>query len=284
MQRFLQDIHFSFRGLLRSPGFSITAILTLALGIGAVTSIFSVVDSVLLKPFGFADPGRLVLLRERVAGIMENGGPDNPKHFLNWQSNATTFSGMALFQNGGHSLSSGTDHPEIVNGMQIQPNFFSVLGIHPMLGREFLPVEATKGHDNEVIITWTAWQRYFHGDPNAVGKTLRDSGTPVTVVGVLPRSFSFPHVAEIPGTGQNAAKPYEIFVPLVPNSQWMSDDADYNFVAIGRVRVGVSLARAQAELSTIQSAFDQAHHLTTNPQVMALPLITGVAVVGGVQK
>ena len=279
MHRFLQDIRFSFRNLRKTPGFALTAILTLALGIGAVTSIFSVVDSVLLKPFDFADPGRLVLFREQEQlGAMVNGGPINPKHFLTWQSGAKTFSGMALFQNGGHSLASETGHPEIVNGMNIQPNFFSVLGVHPMLGREFLPAEATKGHDREAIISWDAWQRYFNGDRNAVGGTLRDGGTPVTVVGVLPRDFSFPHIAEIPGTGsQGSAKPYEIFEPLVPNSMWESDDGDYNYLAIGRVRLGVRLERAQAELSTIQSAFDRTHKLTTNPQVLALPLITGVA-------
>ncbi|HET7347370.1 MAG TPA: ABC transporter permease [Acidobacteriaceae bacterium] len=279
MRRFLQDVRFSFRSLRKTPGFALTAILTLALGIGAVTSIFSVVDSVLLKPFDFADPSRLVLLREHEPlGVMLNGGPINPKHFLNWQSTAKTFSGMSLFQNSGHSLSTGTDHPEIVNGMDIEPNFFSVLGVHPVLGREFLPAEAAKGHDHEVIITWSAWQRYFHGDPGAIGKTLRDGGIPATVVGILPRSFSFPHISEIPGTGsQNDAKPYEVFEPLVPNGAWQRDDGDYNYLAIGRMRVGVPLERAQAELSTIQSAFDEAHHLTTNPQVAALPLITGVA-------
>lgn len=276
MQRFLQDLRFSFRSLRKTPGFALTAILTLALGIGAVTSIFSVVDSVLLKPFDFPDPGCLVLLRERVSGLMANGGPDNPKHFLNWQSISKTFSGMALFSNGGHSLSSGTDHPEIVNGMDIEPNFFSVLGVHPILGREFLPVEATKGHDREAIITWDAWQRYFHGDRGVVGKILRDGGTPVTVVGVLPRDFSFPHISEIPGTGESAGKPYEIFVPLVIRPD-QSVEGNYNYLAIGRVCVGLRLAQAQIELSTIQSAFNQAHKLTTNPQVMALPLITGVA-------
>ena len=278
MRRFFQDLRFSFRSLRKTPGFALTAVLTLALGIGAVTSIFSVVDSVLLRPFDFADPGRLVLLREsETLGAMINGGPVNPKHFLNWQSSAKTFSGMSIFQNSGHSLSSGTDHPEIVNGMDIQPNFFSVLGVHPVLGREFLPVEATKGHNREVIITWSAWQRYFHGNQAAVGKTLRDGGIPVTLVGVLPRNFSFPHISEIPGTGsQSAAKPYEIFSPLVPAQYWNSDDGDYNYLAIGRVRVGVPLERGQAELSTIQSAFNQAHKLTTNPRVSALPLITGV--------
>lgn len=277
MQRFLQDLRFSARTLRKTPGFALTAILTLALGIGAVTSIFSVVDSVLLKPFDFPDPGRLVMLRERVPEIAPGLLPDNPTHFLLWQSSAKTFSGMALFQNNAHSLSEGTGHPEIVSGLKIQPNFFSVLGVHPALGREFLPSEAKKGHDQEVILTWSAWQRYFHGDPRAIGKTLRDGGTPVKLVGVLPRDFNFPLVTELGRTLGQGAKPYEIFSPLDAGYNGWGDEGNYNFVAIGRMRVGITYAQAQAELSTIQSAYDQAKHLSTRPEAVVVPLIKAVA-------
>ena len=186
MQSFLQDLRFSARTLRKSPGFAITAILTLALGIGAVTSIFSVVNSVLLKPFAFASPDRLVMLREYEPELASSPLPDNPKHFLNWQSNTKTFSGISLIQNHAYSLSATTDHPEIVSGLDVEPNFFDVLGIHPVLGRSFLPIEATDGHDSEVILSWSAWQRYFHGDPVAIGQTLRAGGMPATVVGVMP--------------------------------------------------------------------------------------------------
>jgi predicted permease len=273
-----QDLRYSLRTLRKSPGFAVTAILTLALGIGAVTSIFSVVDSVLLKPFGFPDPGRLVMLREYEPGIPFDGLPDNAKHFLNWQNNAKTVSGMAIFQNGGFSLSAGTDHPEIVNGMRIAPNFFSVLGIHPALGRDFLPSETTHGHESEIILSWNAWQRYFHGDPGAIGRTLRDGGTPNTVVGVLPRGFSFPRVSEIPGTmSQNAAEPYDVFAPMVYDPNQLSDSGDFNYMAVARLRVGVSAAQAQSELNTIQSAFNQAKHLTDGASVIVLPLLQEVA-------
>lgn len=281
MASFAHDLRFSFRTLRKSPGFTATAILTLALGIGAVTSIFSVVNSVLLKPFLFPDPGRLVMLREREPGLTENGGPDNPRHFYNWQSNAQSLSGMAIFQNNSVSVAVGTGHPTIVSGLAVASNFFSVLGLQPVLGRSFQPAENVKGHDAVGILSWAAWQRYFHGDPGAIGRTMMDGGEPFTVVGILPRSFSFPRMSELRGSMiQNATEPYEIFRPLVIGSDQMSDSGDYNFMAIGRLRVGVSAQQAQTELTTIQAAFNQAKHIDVGPTVMAIPLLEEVA--GGV--
>jgi predicted permease len=281
MARLSQDLRFSFRTLRKSPGFAVTAILTLALGIGAVTSIFSVVNSVLLKPFVFPDPGRLVMLREYEPQLATGGGTDNPRHFYNWQSNDRLLSGMAIFQNDSLSIAVGTAHPAIVPGLAVASNFFSVLGVQPVLGRSFRPEENTEGHQYEGILTWAAWQRYFHGDPGAIGRTMTDGGQPFTVVGILPRDFSFPRVSEIPGTMmQNAAEPYEVFLPLTIGSDQMSDDGDYNFMTIGRLRVGVSVAQAQTELTTIQAGFNQAKHIATGPSVRAISLVDEVA--GGV--
>ena len=278
MPNFLHDLRFSARTLRKSPGFALTAILTLALGIGAVTSIFSVVNSVLLKPFAFPDPGRLVMLREYLPELASSPLPDNINHFLNWQANTKTFSGVSLLQNHGFSISVATDHPEIVSGMDVEPNFFDVLGVHPVLGRAFLPIEATDGHEKVVILSWNAWQRYFHGDPAAIGQTIRSGGTPETVVGVLPQGFSFPRVTEMYSTtAQSAEEPYEIFHPLVIDPNQLDDEGDYNFMAIGRLRVGISPQRAQTELATIQSAFNKARHLHTNPTVLVIPLIVDVA-------
>lgn len=278
MARFSQDLRFSVRTLRKSPGFAVTAILTLALGIGAVTSIFSVVNSVLLKPLMFPDPGRLVMLREYQSGAIFDQLPDNPRHFYNWQSNDRLLSGMAIFQNNSSSIAVGAGHPEIVPGMAVASNFFSVLGVQPVLGRAFTPDENTRGRDRVGILTWDAWQRYFHGDRGAIGRTLMDGGEPFTVVGVLPRDFSFPRVSELPGSMiQNATEPYEIFRPLVVSSNQMSDNGDYNFMAIGRLRVGVSAQQAQTELTTIQAGFNLAKHLDVGPTVLAIPLMTEVA-------
>lgn len=282
MRNFLQDLRFSARTLRKSPGFTLTAILTLALGIGAVTSIFSVVDSVLLKPFAFPDPGQLVVLRESDSSVaMANAPgaavPDNPRHFFNWQANAKTLSGAAIFQTGGYSISSGTDHPQMLDGLRISANFFSVLGVEPVLGRSFLPAETTKGHDKEVILSWGAFQRYFHGNPNAIGQTLRSGGVPQTVVGVLPRGFQFPSIGFIQMAGSwGRTESYQIFSPLVLDPADFSDDYDYNYLAIARVRSGVPIAQARTELKTIQAAFDSAHHLATQPTVVVNPLIADV--------
>jgi predicted permease len=277
MPNLYQDLRFSIRSLRKSPGFAGTAILTLALGIGAAASIFSVVNSVLLTPFSFRNPDRLVMLRERLLELTPGPLPDNPRHFLNWQSRTKTLSGSALFQNHSYSLSAGTDHPEIVPGLSITPNFFSVLGVQPMLGRSFVPADAVDGRDDAVILTWSAWQRYFNGDPSAIGRILRSTGSPQTVVGILPRGFTFPRVNEIPTTdSQSATGPYQIFRPLVLDPKHMRDTGDFNYLAIGRLRSGVTPLQAQTELNTIQAAFNQDRHLPVHPTVTVEPLLVEV--------
>jgi predicted permease len=278
MQNFFQDLRFSARTLRKSPGFALTAILTLALGIGAVTSIFSVVDSVLLKPFAFASPDRLVMLHEYLPDLASSPLPDNPNHFLNWQNQTKTFSGLCIINNSNSSISVGTDHPELVSGLSVEPNFFDVLGVHPFLGRGFRPGEGAKGNDKVVVLSWNAWQRYFHGDPNAIGQTLRDGGEPQTVIGVLPQGFAFPRVSEMfTSVSQSAAPAYELFHPLVLSIDQRDDEGDYNFMVLGRLRTGISVEQARTELVTLQSAFNKAHHLSTNPTVLVFPLITEVA-------
>lgn len=277
MPQFFQDLRFSVRTLRQSPGFALTAILTLALGIGAVTSIFSVVDSVLLKPLSLPHPGQLVMLRETDTPIAPGSIPDNPRHVENWKNSAQSLAGVAMFQHGAVSVSAGTDHPELLQGMNVAPNFFSVLGVQPVYGRAFLPSEAVKGHENEVILTWDAFQRYFHGDPGAVGRTLRVGGTPQLVVGVLPQSFNFPRVGVMTtAPSQLATQPYEIFSPLVVDLANESDDYDFNYLALARLKPGVSLRQAQTELTTLQQAFNHAKHLQTDPEPVAEPLLMEV--------
>jgi predicted permease len=253
MQSLFQDLCFSIRTLRKSPGFALTALLTLGLGIGSVTSVFSVVNSVLLKPFAFHDPGRLVVLREGTRARNEPPGPDNYKHYLNWKTNSKALTDAAIFRNRGYSVSADTDHPNIVEGLEISPNLFSVLGVQPVLGRSFLPAETIEGHDQEVILSWSAWQRYFHGDPGAIGRTLRIGGIPQTVVGIAPRGFSFPHMSEMSAAvSQRAIRPYEIFKPLLPD---MTESGNYNYLVIGRLQAGVTLAQAQSQLEGLQQAY-----------------------------
>jgi predicted permease len=274
MQTLLQDVRLSLRQLRQSLGFTCTAILTLALGIGSVTSVFSVVDSVLLKPFALPHPERLVVLRETVQELA-NGVPlpDNYRHYLNWQAQSKTLAGAAILRPDSFSVGIGSDHPQIVNGLLVSPNFFSVLGIGPVRGRSFRPEEAESGHNHELILSWAAWQRYFHGEADAVGRTLRVAGEPHTVVGILPRSFTVPHIDVMPLTGApGQAQPYEIFSPLVPDPSQMSDTGDFDFVVLARLKPNVSIPEAQSELEGLQQAFGRSAHLPTHLGVVVAPL------------
>src|ERR1035437_716108 len=269
-----QDFRFSLRQLLKSPGFALTAILTLALGIGANAAIFSVVNSVLLRPFGFRDPGRLVILRETAEELAKLAPtlPDNPKHYLNLRAQSKALEDAAIFQPRGFSVAVGSDHPQIVNGLEIAPSFFSVLGMQPTLGRAFRPEEATAGHNTVVILTWAAWQRYFQGDPGAVGRTLRVDGGESTVVGGLPMGFSFPPMAILPSTQPFGTTPLELFRPLVLDLQHMSDGGDFNYLVIGRIRPGVTLNQAQSELQGLQQAYTATMHLQSHLGIAVIPL------------
>ncbi|WP_260740030.1 ABC transporter permease [Tunturiibacter lichenicola] len=278
MQTIFQDLRFSIRTLRRSPGFALIAVLTLALGIASVTSIFSVVNSVLLKPFAFPEANRLVVLRETARELNYAPFPDNYKHYLNWKSNSKTLASAAIFRNNTFSVSSGTDHPEIVGGLNISSEFFSVLGVEPALGRSFLPTETTKGHDNVVILAWSTWQRYFAGDPSVIGRTLTIGGTPETVVGVLPQSFSFPHMNEMAtAVSQQEVRPYEIFQPLVPDPSFMNDTGGYDFLVVGRLKAGVSPTQVESELGGLQESFVQAAHISLHPWIVVESLKQEVA-------
>ena len=278
MQTLLQDLRFSIRTLRRSPGFALTAILTLALGVASVTSVFSVVNSVLLKPFAFPESNRLVVLRETTRELNYAAYPDNYKHYLNWKANSKTLADAAIFRNNTFSVSSGTDHPEIVGGLDISPELFSVLGVEPALGRSFLPAETVKGHDNVVILSWSAWQRYFAGDAGAIGRTLNIGGIPEIVVGVLPQSFSFPHMNEMAtAVSQREVHAYEVFQPLVPDPSFMNDSGGYDFLVVGRLKPGVSPAQAESELGGLQQAFAQAAHLPLHPWIVVESLKQEVA-------
>jgi predicted permease len=273
-----QDVRFALRQMRRSPGFALTAILTLGLGIGANTAIFSVVNSVLLKPFSFPDPGRLVVLREKVQELAKIAPilPDNPRHYENLKAHSKTIEDMAILQPRGFSVAVGNDHPQIVKGLQVAPSFFSVLGMQPAIGRSFRPEEATDGHDSEVILTWAAWQRYFQGDPNAVGRTLHVDGGESTVVGVLPKEFAFPTIDLMPVARHFEAAPLEIFKPLAIDLSKSADQGDYNYLVIGRMRPGVSLSQAQSELQGLQQEYTLATHLKSHLGIGVIPLMEEV--------
>ena len=201
LEQAARDIRYAVRQLRKSPGFALTAILTLALGIGAATSVFSVVNAVLLKPFAFRDPDRLVVMREAVEDKVRSERssiPDNYRHFLRLKKNAATLEDAAIFAQRGMSVSPNGDHPRIVGAVIASPNLFRLLGVQPILGRDFVEDDARQNAESVVILSYEGWQTFFARDPAVIGKTLRIDGHPVTVIGVLPPGMRFPQIALAP--------------------------------------------------------------------------------------
>jgi predicted permease len=275
MKSWANDLRYALRQLRKSKGFALTALLTIALGVGAVTAVFSVVNTVLLRPYPFRDPGQIVVWRETIQEIQKAEPllPDNYRHYLNLKSRATSIQDAAIVQTAGFSVSVGVDHPQMTEGLAVSPNFFSVLGVTPLMGRVFMPEEAQSGRDQEVILTWGAWQRLFHGDPSVIGTNLRVSGEPKTIVGVMPKAFRFPVMSVMPGQATfGSTDRYEVYKPLAPNPEELTaNDGDFDYVVVARLKPGVSMQQAQSELDGIEKATAAADHLAIYLGVVVLP-------------
>ncbi|MGH9595791.1 MAG: ABC transporter permease [Edaphobacter sp.] len=256
MHSLLQDIRYGVRQLRKSPSFTLTAILTLAFGIGATTALFSVVDGVLLKPLAYRDSGRLVVVWERVR-FLEKLFPyvgANPRHADIWRKQSTAFSDLTLLQQGSTGVSLGNaDHPRLVGRIISQPNLLDVLGVQPILGRNFLPEEAVKGHEHVAIISNTLWQSLFNRDPAVIGKSIQITGTPYQIVGVLPQAFYFPKSNELSSSPVSRQLPdNEIVTPLVIDLSKFGWNSEYgNYVALGHLKPGISIAQATQNLNLI---------------------------------
>jgi predicted permease len=277
-----RDLRYALRQLRKSPGFALTAILTLALGIGAVTSVFSVVNAVLLKPFAFLDPDRLVVMREAVEDQVHSersATPDNYRHFLRLRGDARTIEDAAIFTQTGVSVSRNGDHPRIVGAVVASPNLFRLLGVQPILGRNFVEGDAKKGADDVVMLSYEGWQRFFAGDSAAIGKTLRIGGQPITVIGVLPRDMRFPQIALAPKIAfQEAPRDALLFQPLAPSERDLNADmGNFNYKAIARLKPGATLTQANAELEALQKAYTLTAHLPLHFGIALTPLTKDVA-------
>jgi predicted permease len=286
VERLLQDARYAFRQLLRTPGFTLVALLIMACGIGASTAVFSILDSVLLRPYAFRDPGQIVVWREVLQEVAKEypSVPDNYRHFVYLRSHASTIQDAALIQNASFATAADGDHPRIEKGLNVSPNFFTMLGVTPMLGRFFLPEDAQPGRNNVIVLSWVAWQDLFHGDSGIVGRTLKMKGQPVTVIGVLPRDFEFPVVNEMrSGASPDQTFPYEIFQPFVPQGDALtSDDAEFAFLVIARLKQGGTVPQASTELSSLLSAYSATNHLTVHLSAVVEPLSQEVT--GNIRK
>ncbi len=286
MQSLLQDLRYALRQLGKSKGFALTAFFTIALGVGAVTAIFSVVDTVLLKPYPFRDPGQVVVWRESIREI-ENVSPllpDNYRHYQNLRTHANSIQDAAIVQTSGFSVSTGADHPEMTEGLEVSSNFFSVLGVSPLIGRGFTEDEAQNGKNNVVVLTWNAWQRLFHGSASVIGSTLRIGSDQNVIVGVMPQSFRFPVLSIMPGQAtQGSTDRYEVFKPLVPApNELVANEGEFNFLVIGRLKPGITIQQAQSELNGIEKATAAADHVEVHLSVIVETF--SEEIVGGVSK
>ena len=250
MGTFLNDLRYGLRTLGRNPGFTIVAVLTLALGIGANTTIFSVINATLLKPLPFPDSDRLVLVWETFGKRPDNENIVSAPNFWDFQRQSHSFENIAIFDSAGrgYNLSaSGTrQEPEQVSGLRVTAGFFPVLGVKPFLGRTFLAEEELMGRDHEVVLSYGLWKRRYAADPALVGKIIRIDGEDFTVIGVMPREFEW----------QFWSGPRQLWVPAGYTKTDYGRDEN-SFCAIARLKPGVTMAQADAEMKAIAGRLAQ---------------------------
>lgn len=250
----LSDLRYASRQLRRAPGFALTAVLTLALGIGATTAIFTLVYDVLLKPLPYPHPRRLVVAEEQVAEFRDIYPtlPMNANHFAVWKRNAHSFQSFAVMEEDSEPLGLGS-HPMKVEVVSATPGIFPVLGVLPQLGRAFTEQEAKPGHDREIVLLNDLWRTQFGSDPHVVGKMVTLNGFPYTIIGVMPASFHLPRVTTIAVPNADAAHPAEALIPLAFTDKQLSEAMDdFNYFGLARLKPGVSLAQASAEINALQ--------------------------------
>jgi predicted permease len=253
METLLQDLRYGARMLSKHPGFTFIAVFTLALGIGANTAIFSVVNTVLLRPLPFRDPHQLALAFkwDRQKGFLENS--TSAADFVEWRDQNQVFDKIAAFVNSAHLLT-GVGEPEPISSAHVSANFLDLLGAQPMLGRGFLPEEEKRGAP-VVILSHSLWQRRFGSDPGLLGKSLTLNGRNFTVVGVMPAGFNFPRTELGFGADQR-----EIWQPLYIDAIGRSVQGRGNmFYAIARLKPNVTLEQAQAEMTAIAHRIERQH-------------------------
>lgn len=253
----LSDLKFALRQLRKSPGFALTALLTLALGIGATTAIFTLAYDVMLKPLPFAHPDQLMVIEEKIAE-WSNVYPTLPvsaNHFTFWQQHNRSFDAIAVMQQGSVPLGAN-GRPLQVGVLDATPGIFSVLQVQPLLGRAFTTAEAQPGHEHVAILTYDLWRNQFSADPGIVGKTIPLNGFDSTVIGVMPQSFHMPSV-QTPASIGDSNRPLSIGIlePLAFSKDRLAEDmGDLDYFGLARLKPGVSMAAATADLDALQRA------------------------------
>ena len=241
VERFAKDIRFALRMLGRNPGFALAAVLVLALGIGANTAIFSVVNALLLNPFPFPESHRLVAVEARHSSGQNRG--TGYRDFLDWREQNVVFEEMALPPWPGSYTLTGRGEPERITGGFATAGFFPLLGVQPALGRFFTADEDRPGAPGVALVSYAAWQRRFNGRADIIGHTMTLDGKPYTIIGVMPGRFVFP------------GRTCEFWAPLSENPG--NSRYQHQYTAIARLKAGVTVERAQADMTAIARRLEQ---------------------------
>ena len=253
MGTLLQDLRYGFRMLLKKPGFTVTAILALALGVGATSAVFSVVNAVMLRNLPYKHAERIVMVWEQNRTSERRRNVVSPANFLDWQDQSSSFEEMAAFYDARANLT-GTGEPEEIPAQISTGNLFTVLGAQAALGRVFTNEDAEPGRDNVIVLSYGLWQRRFGASPQVVGQTIMLNGKPFTVIGVMPADFKW-FIKENSLTG----KPAEMWRPFKLTEEYRTPDMGRGrwLSVAARLKLGVSLEQAQAEMSGIAGRLEQ---------------------------
>ena len=237
-----RDLRYGARSLLRAPGFTIVATLTLALGIGANTAIFSVVNTVLLKPLTYREPDRIAFVWERNTAIGKDRDLVAPPNYLDWKAQNSVFDALGAYRVNGFALT-GAGEPESVTAITVSASLFRVLGVDALVGRTFNEDEETR-KDRVVVLRHDFWQRRFGGDRSLVGKSITLTGAPFTVVGVMPPSFQFPD-----------GNPGDLYSPLLFAPIELVGRRTHSLTVLGRLKDGVSIDAASANMTCYRTGY-----------------------------
>ena len=272
MQTFWQDTRYGARMLLKHPGVTAIAVITLALGIGANTAIFSVVSAVMLRPLPYNNPDRLVALWESAP----ERGPRRatPANFFDWKKQNTTFADMAPFGFSTMTLT-GEGEPEQMMGTRAGSGFFAVVGIQPTLGRSFLPEEHEPGKGNVVILGHDFWQRRYAGNREIVNKAITLDGNSYTVVGVMPAGI-YPGWATTSGKISFDPNEQQFWLPMSFNAQWAGNRNAHVLGVLGRLKENVTIDQARAEMNTIGTRLEQEYAANKGEGIIVNPFMNEV--------
>ena len=269
MNTLLQDLRYGVRMLFKHPGVSLVAVITLALGIGANTAIFSVVNAVLLRPLTYKNPDRLVSLWENVP--THGRWRAAPANFHDWKKQNTLFEDMAAY--GGSSMTlTGDGEPEQVHGTRVSSGYFGVVGVEPVVGRSFLTEEHEPGKGQVVILGHAFWQRRYGGDEKVLNRTITLDGWTYTVVGVMPPGL-YPVRPTTTGQIEFDERQQQYWLPMSFTAEWAAARGAHVLGVVGRLKPGVTLDQAAAEMNTIGARLEQEHAANKGEGIIVSPFM-----------